>query len=187
MADIPFKYLASIVGLGILVFTLFILTAKAFPEAFEGSRINTWVSRVENFSKSDAEANYQANKAKIAVASGELYGRGPGKSNQKNFLPQSSSDFIYAIIVEEYGLIGGMLLLILYLGLLFRIVIVANKTETIFGTLLVPGRWYSHCFSSIYKYGRGRRLVSGNRTTITADERRWNFHLDDLLCIRKSS
>lgn len=135
----PFKYLASIIGLGVLVFALFILTAKAFPDAFQGSRINTWVSRVENFSKPDDEANYQAEKAKIAVASGEIYGRGPGKSNQKNFLPQSSSDFIYAIIVEEYGLIGGMFLLILYLGLLFRIVIVANKTETIFGTLLVLG------------------------------------------------
>ena len=135
----PFKYLASIVGLGILTFALFILTAKAFPDAFEGSRITTWVSRIENFSNSDAEANYQADKAKIAVASGEIYGRGPGKSNQKNFLPQSSSDFIYAIIVEEYGLIGGLFLLILYLALLFRIVIVANKTETIFGTLLVLG------------------------------------------------
>ncbi|NNC69517.1 MAG: FtsW/RodA/SpoVE family cell cycle protein [Flavobacteriaceae bacterium] len=135
----PFKYLASIIGLGILVFALFILTSKAFPSSFEGSRINTWVSRVENFSNTDAEANYQADKAKIAVASGEIYGRGPGKSAQKNFLPQSSSDFIYAIIVEEYGLLGGLFLLILYLGLLFRIVIVANKTESIFGSLLVIG------------------------------------------------
>ncbi|MDJ0645847.1 MAG: FtsW/RodA/SpoVE family cell cycle protein [Flavobacteriaceae bacterium] len=135
----PLKYLASIIGLGILVFALFILTAKAFPDAFEGSRINTWVNRVENFSTSDAEANYQAEKAKIAVASGEIYGKGPGKSNQKNFLPQSSSDFIYAIIVEEYGLLGALFLLILYLGFLFRIVIIANKTETIFGTLLVLG------------------------------------------------
>jgi len=135
----PIKYLASIVGIGLLVFTLFILTAKAFPTAFEGSRINTWVSRVENFSKQNEEENYQANKAKIAVASGEIYGKGPGKSTQKNFLPQSSSDFIYAIIVEEYGLLGGLFLLILYLGLMFRIVIVASKTETIFGTLLVLG------------------------------------------------
>lgn len=135
----PFKFLASIIGLGIVTFALFILIVKAFPDAFEGSRINTWVHRIENFSKPDAEGNYQAEKAKIAVASGEIYGRGPGKSNQKNFLPQSSSDFIYAIIVEEYGLIGGLSLLILYLGLLFRIVIVANKTESIFGTLLVLG------------------------------------------------
>ena len=135
----PIKYLASIVGIGILVFTLFILTAKAFPDTFKNTRINTWVNRIENFSKPDAEANYQAEKAKVAIASGEIQGKGPGKSVQKNFLPQSSSDFIYAVIVEEYGLIGAFFLLILYLGLLFRIVIIATKTETIFGTLLVLG------------------------------------------------
>ena len=135
----PLKYLASIVGLGVLVFAVFILTAKAFPDAFEGSRINTWVSRIENFTEPDAEANYQADKAKIAIASGEIQGKGPGKSVQKNFLPQSSSDFIYAIIVEEFGLFGAFFLMILYLALLFRIVIVATKTETIFGTLVVLG------------------------------------------------
>ena len=70
---------------------------------------------------------------------GEIHGKGPGKSIQKNFLPQSSSDFIYAIIVEEWGLIGGFILLLLFLGLLFRIVIIATKTESIFGTLLVLG------------------------------------------------
>ena len=135
----PLKYLASILGMGVLVLALFVLTAKAFPDAFEGSRINTWVSRIENFTQADEEANYQADKAKIAIASGEIQGKGPGKSVQKNFLPQSSSDFIYAIIVEEFGLIGAFSLLILYLGLLIRFVIVANKTETIFGTLLVLG------------------------------------------------
>ncbi len=135
----PLKYLASIIGIGVLVFVLFLLTAKAFPDAFKGSRINTWISRVENFWQADDEANYQADKAKIAIASGEVRGKGPGKSVQKNFLPQSSSDFIYAIIVEEFGLIGAFSLLILYLGLLFRLVIVANKSETIFGTLLVLG------------------------------------------------
>lgn len=139
MGGYPLKYLASILGIGVVVFMLFLLTAKAFPDAFKGSRINTWVSRIENFAEQDDETNYQAEKAKVAIASGEIPGKGPGKSVQKNFLPQSSSDFIYAIIIEEFGLIGGLFLLILYLGLLFRIVIVANKTETIFGTLLVLG------------------------------------------------
>jgi cell division protein FtsW len=135
----PIKYLGSILGIGVMVVALFLLTAKAFPDTFKNSRINTWVNRIENFAEPDSEANYQADKAKIAIASGEIQGKGPGKSVQKNFLPQSSSDFIYAIIVEEFGLIGAMFLMILYLGLLFRIVIVANKTETIFGTLLVLG------------------------------------------------
>jgi len=135
----PLKYIGAIVGIGILIFALFILTAKAFPDTFKNSRINTWASRVENFSSANEEENYQAEKAKLAIASGEIRGKGPGKSVQKNFLPQSSSDFIYAIIVEEFGLIGAIVLIILYLGLLFRIVIVATKTETIFGTLLVLG------------------------------------------------
>ncbi|MCF6347833.1 MAG: FtsW/RodA/SpoVE family cell cycle protein [Flavobacteriaceae bacterium] len=135
----PLKYIGAILLTGILIFTLFILTAKAFPDTFKNSRINTWASRIENFSSANEEENYQAEKAKLAIASGEIRGKGPGKSVQKNFLPQSSSDFIYAIIVEEFGLIGAIVLIILYLGLLFRIVIVATKTETIFGTLLVLG------------------------------------------------
>lgn len=135
----PIKYIGAILGFGLLALTLFILTAKAFPDVFENSRIETWSNRIENFSNPDDEENYQAEKAKLAIASGEIRGKGPGKSIQKNFLPQSSSDFIYAIIVEEFGLIGGIVLLLLFLGLLFRIVIVATKTETIFGTLLVLG------------------------------------------------
>jgi len=135
----PIKYIGAILGIGILILTLFILTAKAFPDSIKNSRIETWSNRIENFSNPDEEENYQAEKAKLAIASGEIHGKGPGKSIQKNFLPQSSSDFIYAIIVEEFGLIGGITLLLLFLGLLFRIVIVATKTESIFGTLLVLG------------------------------------------------
>jgi cell division protein FtsW len=98
------------------------------------------MSRIENFTnKTDKRANYQAEKAKVAIATGKIYGRGPGKSVQKNFLPQSSSDFIYAIIIEEFGFIGGVVVVLLYLVLLFRIIIVANKSESIFGSLLVIG------------------------------------------------
>ena len=135
----PLKYLGLIVGAGLLGLTLFIVSARAFPDAFENSRVATWSSRIENFASGESEDNYQAEKAKIAIASGEIYGKGPGKSVQKNFLPQSSSDFIYAIIGEEFGLLGAILILFFYLGLLFRIVIIATKTETIFGTLLVLG------------------------------------------------
>jgi cell division protein FtsW len=135
----PLRYLAIIIGSGFIVLTLFILTAKAFPEAMP-NRVDTWMSRIENFSNDDdTEANYQIEKAKIAIASGGIQGVGPGKSIQKNFLPQSSSDFIFAIIVEEYGLAGGLFLLVLYLWLLFRIVIVSQKADTVFGKLLVIG------------------------------------------------
>ncbi len=135
----PFKYLLGIVGAGILCLTLFILTAKAVPDLFP-NRVDTWMSRIESFSNpEDTEADYQIEKAKIAIATGGIVGNGAGKSVMKNFLPQSSSDFIYAIIVEEYGLLGGFVLMFFYLLLLFRIVVVANSNGTVFGKLLVLG------------------------------------------------
>lgn len=135
----PFKYIMYILGMAILIFAIFLLIAKAFPDTIKNTRIQTWSSRIENFMSGESEDNYQAEKAKIAIASGEIKGKGPGKSVQKNFLPQSSSDFIYAIIVEEFGLIGAVSIILLYLGLLFRIVIITTKSETIFGTLLALG------------------------------------------------
>lgn len=149
----PIKYLASILGVGLLCFALFILTAKAFPDSMKNSRIGTWSSRIENFASGESEDNYQAEKAKIAIASGEIYGKGPGKSVQKNFLPQSSSDFIYAIIGEEFGLIGAILIILFFLGLLFRIVIIATKSVTIFGTLLCLGVGLPIIFQAMINMG----------------------------------
>jgi len=149
----PLKFIASILGVGILSLALFILTAKAFPDAMKNSRINTWSNRIENFASGESEDNYQAEKAKIAIASGEIYGKGPGKSVQKNFLPQSSSDFIYAIIGEEFGLIGAILIIIFFLGLLFRFVIIATKSITIFGTLLCLGVGLPIIFQAMINMG----------------------------------
>ena len=134
----PLKYIGYILGVGFLVLALFILIAKAFPDAMP-NRVNTWGNRIENFSNSDGQEAYQVEKAKIAIATGGILGKGPGKSIQKNFLPQSSSDFIYAIIVEEYGLVGAALIVFVYFLLLFRIFIIVKKATTIFGTLLVVG------------------------------------------------
>ncbi|WP_179351440.1 FtsW/RodA/SpoVE family cell cycle protein [Winogradskyella vidalii] len=134
----PLKYLSLMILSGIAALAIFVLVAKAFPEAMP-NRVDTWMSRIENFANGeDTEADYQIEKAKIAIATG-LTPLGPGKSIQKNFLPQSSSDFIFAIIIEEYGLYGGIFLLVLYMWLLFRIVIVSHKSDTIFGKLLVLG------------------------------------------------
>jgi cell division protein FtsW len=135
----PVKYLMYILGMGAVVLLLFILLAKAFPDVIENTRVATWNNRIENYLSGNKEDNYQLEKAKIAIASGEINGKGPGKSTQKNFLPQSSSDFIYAIIAEEFGLIGAILVIMLYIGLLFRIVIITTKSDTIFGTLLTLG------------------------------------------------
>ncbi len=134
----PIKYIGYILGVGILILSLFVLTVKAFPDAMP-NRVNTWGNRIENFYKSGGQESYQVAKAKIAIATGGLLGKGPGKSIQKNFLPQSSSDFIYAIIVEEYGLVGAILIVFVYFLLLFRIFITVKKATTIFGTLLVIG------------------------------------------------
>ncbi len=136
----PLKYLGIMMITGIVALLFFILLVKAFPGVFP-NRVDTWMSRVENFANDevDADADYQIEKAKIAIASGGLFGQGPGKSVQKNFLPQSSSDFIYAIIVEEWGLVGAGLLLSAYMLLLFRITVIAHKAETIFAKLIVVG------------------------------------------------
>ena len=135
----PIKYLAAILASGVGMGLLFVLLAKAFPNVVP-NRIDTWINRIENFSQGDAASgNYQIERAKIAVATGGILGVGAGKSVMKNFLPQSSSDFIYAIIVEEWGIVGGTLLIVLYLLLLFRIVVIAHKAAHPFAKLLVMG------------------------------------------------
>jgi len=138
IGNYPLKYIGYIIAMGVAGLLLFILIAKAFPDAVS-NRVQTWENRIESFSKSDGIEGYQVNKAKIAIATGGLMGLGPGKSVQKNFLPQSSSDFIYAIIIEEYGLIGAFLVIFIYFILLFRIVIAAKKATTVFASLLVIG------------------------------------------------
>ncbi|BAO54326.1 FtsW/RodA/SpoVE family cell cycle protein [Nonlabens marinus] len=135
----PWKYLLGIVGAGLLALAFFILLAKAMPGVFP-NRVDTWASRIESFAgDGDSDSVYQVDKAKTAIATGYISGVGPGKSQQKHFLPQSSSDFIYAIIIEEFGLIGGGIVLLVYMLVLFRVVVIANKADTIFGTLLVIG------------------------------------------------
>ena len=135
----PIKYLMGMLGVGLFMALLFVLLAKAYPDWFP-NRIDTWINRIENFASADDNVgNYQIERAKTAIATGGLLGLGAGKSVMKNFLPQSSSDFIYAIIVEEFGLVGGTALILLYLLVLFRIVVIAHKSDTVYGKLLVLG------------------------------------------------
>ncbi len=135
----PFKYLLGIATTGLVMGALFIMTAKAFPGLFP-NRVDTWMSRIENFSSDEiTEADYQVERAKIAIATGGVFGLGAGKSVMKNFLPQSSSDFIFAIIIEEYGMIGGFIILGLYLFLLIRIIVIANGAPTFFAKLIALG------------------------------------------------
>ena len=135
----PIKYLLGMFSMGLFMAFLFILIAKAYPD-WVPNRIDTWISRIENFNSGvDNGGSYQIERAKTAIATGGFLGVGAGKSVMKNFLPQSSSDFIYAIIVEEFGLVGGTALILLYLVVLFRIVVIAHKSDTVYGKLLVLG------------------------------------------------
>ena len=149
----PFKYLLGIGFSGIILFSLFFLTVKNYPDLIP-NRIDTWISRIENFSSSEnSENNYQILRAKSAIASGMVFGVGAGKSSMKNILPQSTSDFIYAIITEEYGTVGAVSVLFLYLLLLFRIIIVSYKSNTVFGQLLALGAGLPIIFQAFINMG----------------------------------
>ena len=153
IAHYPLRYLMTICGTGLTFVLLFFLLVKAFPGTFP-NRIDTWVSRIENFrSGQSGDGNYQVARAKTAIVSGKVFGLGAGKSRMKNFLPQSSSDFIYAIIVEEFGLVGGIGLILLYLLLLFRIVVITHNTSNLFGKLMVIGMGIPIIFQAFINIG----------------------------------
>ena len=99
------------------------------------------------------------NEQKTAIVTGKIFGVGAGKSRMKNFLPQSSSDFIYAIIVEEFGLIGGIGLIILYLLLLFRIVVISFKATDVFGKLVVIGLGIPIIFQAFINMGVALQIL----------------------------
>ncbi len=156
----PLKYLGIVLATGIALLALFFLLAQAFPKHKTFSRVNTWVSRIENFtSDKPDEDKYQIENAKIAIAVGKINGVGPGKSIQKNFLPQSSSDFIFAIIIEEYGLIGGYVLVFFYMLLFFRFLIRANKTNNLFGKLLIIGLGFPIIIQALINMGVAVELL----------------------------
>lgn len=141
---VKLKYIAGVLGLGIAGFCLLLSIALVKPGLLP--RVDTWVQRVETFfgfgaaaEKPDPDKEFQANQAKIAIATGGVIGKGAGNSTQRNFLPHPYSDFIYAIVVEEYGLIGGVIIVLLYLILLFRGVRVSTRSDKTFGTLLAFG------------------------------------------------
>ncbi len=152
------RHLLSLIGCAILAFTLLMGLTYAFPETMNKvfPRAETWKVRVESFfttgekeedAESVSDSNFQAEQAKIAIATGGVFGKGPGNSDQRNFLPHPYSDFIYAIVIEEYGLIGGFLVLLAYLILLFRGVKIVMKSPNTFAALLALGC----CFMLIFQ------------------------------------
>jgi cell division protein FtsW len=136
---VPFKFLLAYIGIAVVAIVLF---AMVLTIVMKSNRVEVWKNRIENYfsGKEDPDGDYQANQAKIAISTGGLFGKAPGKSTQRNMLPQSNSDFIFAIIIEEYGLIFGAIPLILaYMILLFRGITIAKKCETAFPAYMVMG------------------------------------------------
>ena len=143
LGGVYFRHLAAYVGGMIGIASLVIILAlyvPAFQQAFP--RAQTWVNRVENFSADKSENSdvfYQVAQAKIAIVNGGVKGRGPGKSIQRNTLPHPYSDYIYAIIIEEYGLIGGAFILILYMTFFFRGRRIFSLANDSYGAYLAMG------------------------------------------------
>ena len=110
------------------------------PSILTKGRVETWIKRVQNFMYADKqEVSYQVQQAKIAIAKGSWMGLGPGNSQARNFLPHPYSDFVYAIIIEEYGLAGGALILLIYLLFLYRCIRIMKKCPYAFGAFLSLG------------------------------------------------
>jgi len=149
---VKFKFIAQSCGLAVGAFSLLMAYGLLLPGTIK--RVDTWKSRVVEFvvgeEKKDPNKSFQADQSKIAIATGGVIGKGIGHSTQRNFLPHPYSDFIYAIVIEEYGsVIGGVGILLLYLILLFRGVRVATKSPKTFGTLLAFGLAFSLVFQAM--------------------------------------
>ena len=146
IGQFPIKYILGFFGVSAVLIALFMFVALN-TDLVKNNRVHTWMSRIETFSNTSKidniedeslkAKNYQVNQAKAAIVHGGFLGVGPGKSALKQSLPQSVSDFIFAIIVEEYGLIGAFVLIALYFIMMMRIVIIASKMPAFFGSLLV--------------------------------------------------
>lgn len=138
VGGVKIKYLLALAGIGIVALTLFIAVLSVSPKS--PGRLGTWQNRIAQFTgKSSEDAHFQTEQAKIAIALGGVVGKLPGHSMQKNFLPNPFNDFIYAIIIEEYGLWGALIILLMYLILLYRGIQIATKSPGTFGALLALG------------------------------------------------
>lgn len=146
VGQLNWRYVAGFIGIsGVAIVALILIALNT--TLIQNNRVHTWMSRVEVFfdnkkdnqieTEADKAKNYQVMQAKAAIVHGGISGMGPGKSALKQMLPQSASDFIFAIIVEEYGFGGALVLIALYMIMIIRIVMIASKMPAFFGTLLV--------------------------------------------------
>ena len=145
---VKISYIVATIGIAIGGAAIFFAVLFMMPNG-KNFRLDTWKSRIESYSKGGEKNNYQVEQSKIAIATGGILGKMPGKSTQRNFLPHPYSDFIFAIIVEEYGLVGGTVVVLLYLILLFRAVKIVTKVPRNFGVFLAIGLSFSLVFQAL--------------------------------------
>ena len=155
LSKVKMKYIMGFIGIIVVAGGIFMLVSFAFAK---DNRSATWVNRIERFFSSSEEeaddtANFQVMQSKIAIAGGGLVGKSPGKSTQRNVLPHPYSDFIYAIVLEEYGLIGGVFVLALYLILLYRATRIMLRAPQSFGGLLAMGLAFSLVMQAMVNMG----------------------------------
>ena len=157
LGRVKIKYLIGLVFTGLLITLVTFFVVKSNPNLLP--RFETWVSRIENFGGTDRDGNYQVLQAKIAIASNPLIGTLPGKSSQRAFLPSAHADFIYAIIIEEYGTFVGFIVIFLYLILLYRALQIAKKCDKNFGALLAMGLMFSIVLQAFVNMGVAVNLL----------------------------
>ena len=138
---IHLAYIGGLVGISLLFVGMFVTLLFTLPEESMPGRMTTWKARIEAFTNLNGEQEepYQLVQSKIAIAKGGFFPNGPGNSTQRNFLPHPYSDFIYAIIIEEYGFFGGVFIVFLYLAFLVRSAFIVRKAPKAFGALLAFG------------------------------------------------
>ena len=138
---IHLAYIGGLVGISLLFVGMFVTLLFTLPEESMPGRMTTWKARIEAFANLNGEQEepYQLVQSKIAIAKGGFFPNGPGNSTQRNFLPHPYSDFIYAIIIEEYGFFGGVFIVFLYLAFLVRSAFIVRKAPKAFGALLAFG------------------------------------------------
>jgi len=158
VGNFPIRKIVAMLGSGIFLLLIFTLLNLAFPNLMP-DRVGTWINRIENFTLDNPKDNFQVQKAKIAIANGGFFGQGPGKSTQKNFLPQSSSDFIFAVIVEEWGLLGGVFILMLYFYFLIRVVNIARRNSNEYLSLIAIGTGLGIVFQAFINMGVAVNLL----------------------------
>jgi len=154
---VKFTYILGMIGIGIAGLAIMISILTFMPG--DQGRIGTWKNRVTSFIEGDSESNYQTQQSKIAIATGGVFGKMPGNSTQRNFLPHPYSDFIFAIIIEEYGIIGGIFLVLLYLILLYRAVKIVTQSPGTFGAFLTIGVAFSLVFQAMINMGVAVNLL----------------------------